>query len=366
MNRRYHRLVRAIRRPVFAFHAHAFPVLDDQRLDPLVGQNHAAMRFDKTRQGYRQPSRPALGEWPGFPLLVQWDIRGPARHRVLYRLQRIGTAHHERSAVVVLKRVANDFPCRHRQPSLPQFAVRMIRQPFVEWFSETDRRERDGVQDRFDGLIFRDHLPVSFAIFLGKLRKLSARSIEVAPLRQVAAVGKRHVIDGIGMDILEAIISELQLIVAQEWISMDSVVRRGANVMRESAQRQLRGFDTSSHDWAAFQHHAAIPRFREVRRRDQAIVSGSCNNDIESFWHDIEAPPPSRPCSPAEIRCGQIRKLRTEASISGRSATASSPAREWPPPIHSRTLPPARHPPRDDRSKASWSSSAAPKASHRQ
>src|SRR2546428_12845724 len=46
---RYPRLFRALRASVFAFHTGAFPVLDDQRLDPLVGQNHATMGFVETR-----------------------------------------------------------------------------------------------------------------------------------------------------------------------------------------------------------------------------------------------------------------------------------------------------------------------------
>src|SRR5260370_39820090 len=73
--------------------------------------------------------------------------------------------------------------------------------------------------------------------------------------------------------------------IAQDRISVNSVVRRRANVRRESAQRQLRGLHASAHDRAAFQHHTAIARFRQIGRRNQTVVSGAPDNDIESFSH---------------------------------------------------------------------------------
>ena len=112
-------LFRAIRAPVFAFHARAFPVFHDQPFDPLVGQNHAAMRFDEPRQRHRQRSRPSLRQWPALSLLMQRKVRCSARHRVLHRLQCIRAAQHESPAMVILECIANNFPGRHGQPPLP-------------------------------------------------------------------------------------------------------------------------------------------------------------------------------------------------------------------------------------------------------
>ena len=92
-------------------------------------------------------------------------------------------------------------------------------------------------------------------------------------------------IDRIGIDVFEAVLSELQLIVAQEWISVDSIVRRRTDVMRESPQSQLRRLDASADDGPPFEHHAAVARLRQVGRGDQAIVACARDDDIESLSH---------------------------------------------------------------------------------
>ncbi len=101
----------------------------------------------------------------------------------------------------------------------------MIRQPLVDGLSEADRRERDCIKQRFYSFILRDHPPVSFAIFFREFRELRTGALQVAPLRQVAAVGKGHVINGVRINIFEAALSELQFIIAEQRIPLDSVVR---------------------------------------------------------------------------------------------------------------------------------------------
>src|SRR5439155_9819543 len=92
----------------------------------------------------------------------------------------------------------------------------------------------------------------------------------------------------------EAILREFQFIIAQNWIPVDSVVRRRANIMRESAQRQLRGLDAAAHDRPPLEHQAAIARFRQIRSRNQAIVPGPSHHDIEWLSH-------YNPYSPSQI-----------------------------------------------------------------
>ena len=138
VNRRQNGLLRAMPAAIFTFHPNALAIFDDQPADPFVGQNHAAMRFDEARQRHRQRSRSALRQWPALSLLVQRKVRGPACHGVLHRLQRIGAAQHEGSAMVVLECIANNFPGRHGQPPLPEFAVRVFRQTVVDGFSEAN------------------------------------------------------------------------------------------------------------------------------------------------------------------------------------------------------------------------------------
>ena len=52
--------------------------------------------------------------------------------------------------------------------------------------------------------------------------------------------------------------------------------------MDESAQGELRRFYAAADGWAPFQNHAAKSGFRQVRRGDQAVVSGARNDDVET------------------------------------------------------------------------------------
>ena len=56
--------------------------------------------------------------------------------------------------------------------------------------------------------------------------------------------------------------------------------------MNESAQSQFRAFDAATHDGPAFQDHAAKARFRQVSRRQQAVVPSARDHNIELLSHD--------------------------------------------------------------------------------
>src|SRR5713226_1780009 len=260
------------------------------------------MCLDEVRQRLRQGARASFWKRAALSLLVQRDIGGPARHGILHRLERIGTAHHERAAVIVFESVAKNFPRRHRQAALPQLSARMFGQTVVDALPKPNRRKRHGIQERLDGFVFRDHSPVSESVLLGELRKFLARALEVAPLRQVTAVGKRHMKNRVGIDVLETIIAELEFVVAQDRVSMDSVVRRRTNVVCKSAQSQVRGLHSAADGRPAFQHQAAIACLSQIRCRDQAVVSRARHHDIETFWH---------------------RTLHLRSQFSGRAASAA-------------------------------------------
>jgi hypothetical protein len=53
--------------------------------------------------------------------------------------------------------------------------------------------------------------------------------------------------------------------------------------MDESAQSELRGFDAAAHRRSALEHYAAKTGFRQIRRRDQAVVSRAGNDNIKAF-----------------------------------------------------------------------------------
>src|SRR5260221_125094 len=96
--------------------------------------------------------------------------------------------------MIVHKIWAKSFPVRHRQAALPEFRG---------WLN-----------------VFRlfPHAPVGLAILLVDLGEFRAGAFRVTPLRDVSAIEKRHVEDGIGEDVLEPVISEIDFVVADQWI----------------------------------------------------------------------------------------------------------------------------------------------------
>jgi len=59
----------------------------------------------------------------------------------------------------------------------------------------------------FTVFILRDHPPIRLAIFLRKLGKLRASPVQIAPLRQITAVGKRHVKHRVGINVFQAVVA---------------------------------------------------------------------------------------------------------------------------------------------------------------
>src|ERR1700676_882712 len=187
--------------------------------------------------------------------------------------------------MIVLKRIAKNLPGRERQPPLPQFATRMLRQALVDRLSKSYRRERHSIEQRLHGFVFRDHPSVRVSIFFGRLGEFSAGAVKIAPLRQITVVRKRHVKHWIRIDVLESIVPELQFIISQQRIAVNSVVRRRTHVMPESAQRQLRRFYSAAHNRPPFEHHTLIARLCKIRRSDQAVVPRSGNDDVVLLSH---------------------------------------------------------------------------------
>src|ERR1035438_3160905 len=154
--------------------------------------------------------------------------------------------------MIVLERVAKNFPGGHGETALPKLSVRNFVQTIVEGFAEADGSERVGVEQLLDDFVFVDHAAIGCAIFFGKFGKFCAGAIEIAPLRQVAAVGKRHMKDGIGIDVFEAVVAKSKFVVAKKRIAMNAVVRGRADVVDEPAQSEFGGLDAAAKDGAAF------------------------------------------------------------------------------------------------------------------
>src|ERR1700676_2307978 len=61
-------------------------------------------------------------------------------------------------------------------------------------------------------------------------------------------------------------------------------MRGGANIIVESAQHKLGGFDAAPNNRPALEHQAAITRFCEIGGSDQAVVPAACDDDIEMIF----------------------------------------------------------------------------------
>src|SRR5713226_8431463 len=285
VNRRDHSLVRAIRTAVRAFDACALAAFHDKLRHPFARQDDSAVGLDAAYQRLRKRARSAFRQRTALALLVKGDVREAPGKRIERRLQRPRTREHERAAMVILESVAHDFPHGHRHAPLPELAMRVLRQLLVHRLAEADRRKRIGLENRLDLLVLGNHPPIRQSIALGELCKLRAGATQIAPLRQVTAVGKRHVKDGVGENIFEAVLAELELVVAQHGIVLDHVVCRGANVVLESAQGQFRGLDPASGDGPPFEDHTVITGAGPVRRGDQTVVPRAGDHDVKALWH---------------------------------------------------------------------------------
>jgi hypothetical protein len=101
--------------------------------------------------------------------------------------------------MVVLKIVADNLPMRHGQASLPKLGARL------------------------HGLIFFQHTKVGGRISLANLGKFRTGTLRVAPLRYVGAVEKWHMEYWIGKDVLEPVVAEVELVVADQRVILNAI-----------------------------------------------------------------------------------------------------------------------------------------------
>ena len=242
------------------------------------------MRLDQPRQRARERARSALRHAPA-PALAAVDQRigQPPRHRPFRRHHGLERhPQHERAAVVVLEIVADDVPARHRDAPQPALAVGMLGEPLVHRLAPADRRVGDRVEDRLDGFVVGDHAPVGGGILLGEFGEFLAGALDVVPLRQMRAVRKRTMHHDFGMNVFEAVLAEPELVVAQHRRILDHHMRGPARVVLEARQRQFLGDAIAADHRPAFQHQAAVAGLRQIGRRDQAVVPGAGDDDIET------------------------------------------------------------------------------------
>jgi hypothetical protein len=91
--------------------------------------------------------------------------------------------------------------------------------------------------------------------------------------------------DDLGMNVFEAVVGEPELVVAQHRAVLDHDVRRAARVVLKPRQRQLLGDAIATDHRPTFQHQATIAGFGEISGRDQGVVPGTRNDDIETIGH---------------------------------------------------------------------------------
>jgi len=89
--------------------------------------------------------------------------------------------------------------------------------------------------------------------------------------------------DGIGEDVLEPVISEIDFVVADQRILLQAVMRGLTSIVNKSAQSELRRFNAAAHGRTALQHDDAKSRLRQIRSSDQTVVSRSGHDDIEAI-----------------------------------------------------------------------------------
>src|ERR1700733_5123259 len=269
----------AILASIHTFNAGALSVFYDQAGHTFVHKNHAAVSPNVTRQRLRKDARTAF--WNAARRCPDGSVGEATGHGILRRLVSEWAGQQKRAAVVVLEIVANDFPLRHGRAALPEVAVGNFRQPVVQWLAEADRCEGDGFKDGAYFLELGQHPPVSGCVFLREFCELSAGAVEIAPLREPCSIRKWHVDDGIGFNVFQSVLFEIDLIVLEHGIHQDGAVRGGADIVIESAQSQLLSLDRAADYRPALEYQATIAGFGEVGRGDQAVMTCTGYHHIE-------------------------------------------------------------------------------------
>ncbi len=187
--------------------------------------------------------------------------------------------------MIVVELIADDVPRRHGDAALPQLAVGMLVEAIVDRLAEPDRRIGGGIEHRLDRLVLLDQPAIGRGIALGEFREFLAGAVEIAILREPRPVRKRHVHDDVGKDVFEPVFAELELVVAQRRAVLDDDVGGRAGVVPEPRQRQLFGDAVAADDGTAVEHDAAIARLGKIGRREQAVVAGPRDHDVETIGH---------------------------------------------------------------------------------
>ena len=89
----------------------------------------------------------------------------------------------------------------------------------------------------------------------------------------------------LGMNVFEAVVGEPELVVAQHRAVLDHDMGGSARIVLEAGKRQFLGHAIAADHRPAFQHQAAEAGLGEIGRRDQAVVAGAGDDDIETIRH---------------------------------------------------------------------------------
>src|SRR5262249_16609235 len=127
------------------------------------------------------------------------------------------------------------------------------------------------------------HFLVGVSVFFRVFPNLVAGPVEILPLRDVAAVWKWYVLHGIGIQIFESKIAEAQFVIANHRIFSNLTVFAGANIVVKAFKRELRGLRAAADGWPSFQDNALESRLAQICGRGQAVMPGTCDNEIVMF-----------------------------------------------------------------------------------
>ncbi len=160
-------------------------------------------------------------------------------------------------------------------------AVRQRAEQLRQRLGVAGRVESDLAEDAAERLGLLEQAEVGGGVLFREAGEFGGGALGIVPQRDRAAVEERHVEDGVGRDVLEAVGAQIDFVIAQHGIVLKADVDGGAQVLLKAGERQGSGQGAAADHRAAFEDDALVAGGDQIGRRGEAVVAGAGDDDVE-------------------------------------------------------------------------------------
>jgi hypothetical protein len=315
MTRRHHRA----RRVRLAAHAHAVraPRPYQDLVHRRIRHHAAAVRLDVTAQRLRQHARAAARPRDATLMVERLPQQERRTHRLERRRPRLRRHPDQRRDQLLLgERARRQVAVRQHdlaQRALPVAAHRAAEAEAAPQLERAGHVEERVAHHRRERMPAHAEVAVRLALRRELRLDLVRGAVEIAPYRETRAILERRVEQRVQIDVVETVLMQLQLF--RDGRQPDQDVRTAAQV-EAVARHDLLRRHRAAHAALLLEHAHALTRLRQVRGRDEAVVTRADDDRVEVAHRRRNS---SAPCTTSRL----VTRKNT-ASSSG-SPTRCSP-----------------------------------------